>query len=141
VQLIDVARTVTAGTATLVQLAVRGELRREHVWLGVRGAGRYARAVASGDVADDEGIDERLYGQRGCKNCPARTITSEGGYVASWCGTPLVEGRDDLGPTCGCLVEAKASVASEACPRGRWVASVLAGRQRGPTPTPPVGSP
>lgn len=136
----EVCEQVVRGTTTLVQLAMRGELRAEHVWVGVRGGGRYAKAVASGDVARDEVIEERLRGERGCLACPAVTQSVEaGGYVAHWCGRAFEERIDEHGGTCGCLCEAKASVASEACPRGRWGPSVACGAKAGPNP-PMVGS-
>ena len=130
---------VMHGGAVLVQLAIQGKLRPSHLWVGVRGAGRYAKAIASGDVASDQVVQERLCGERGCLSCPCVTSTTEpGGYVAHWCGTPLTVATDDDGGTCGCLVEAKASVASEACPRRRWGPSVLRGE--GGAPPPLVGS-
>jgi len=118
-QLVHVCQHVVQGTATLVQLAVRGQLRREHVWVGVKGAGLYAKAVANGDVADQPIVNVRL-GPNGCGGCPSRTITNEFGYEAWWCGTPFVEGRDEHGPTCGCMLQGKAAVGSEACLRGNW---------------------
>lgn len=126
---------VLHGGAVLVQLAIQGKLRPSHLWVGVRGAGRYAKAVADGDVAHEKVVEQRLHGDGGCLSCPAMTSTVEaGGYVAHWCGTPLTVATDDDGGTCGCLCEAKACVASEACPRRRWGPSVLRGGDGAPPP-------
>lgn len=69
----------------------------------------------AGDIAPATAIDHR---KGKCATCPARTEFAG----AAYCG-PIGENRLHLPlakRTCGCLIDAKAAVASEECPRGRW---------------------
>jgi len=109
----------------VVELAGRGELPPDVLWVAFRGAWRYAEAVARGDEADDATQAARI---AVCPHCPAldRSATSKAGVVALWCGTRLDESKG----TCGCLVgltingqtqaAGKTRVESEKCPQEKW---------------------
>lgn len=115
----EIAAAVTTGASRFVDLCIAGKVTRRSVWIGMQGAAKYARAIAAGDEADSDTKEARL---AKCAMCTARTADAAIPESAGWCGTPLMaEVRDD-GPTCGCLLEAKASVGSEKCPRGNWPA-------------------
>lgn len=90
--------------------------------VGVKGAVRWATAVATGDMADDATVAER---RAICRECPSRVRKVASGALAEsdWCGEPLVDrtGEADA-PTCGCLLQGATSVASKSCPQGKWVA-------------------
>lgn len=98
-------------------------------WVGVKGAAKFAAAVARGDVAAPEVIELR---RACCRACEARTVglfpKEHGGdetdAPSAWCGPALVELLHEGAPIgeryCGCLIAGKTSVASEACPRGTW---------------------
>ena len=113
------------GIGRVVELAGRGELPPDVLWVAFRGAWRYAEAVARGDEADDATQSLRI---AHCCNCPAldQSQTSKAGVVALWCGTRM----DESSGTCGCLVgltingqtqaAGKTRVGSERCPRGKW---------------------
>jgi hypothetical protein len=113
------------GIGRVVELAGRGELPPDVLWVAFRGAWRYAEAVARGDEADD--VQQAVRIAR-CCHCPAldQSSTSKAGVVALWCGTRL----DESNGTCGCLVgltingqtqaAGKTRVGSEQCPRGKW---------------------
>jgi len=115
----------TAGIATLVSMALAGELSRENLWLAVQGAKKYREAIRDGDVCDDAESASRC---GVCENCPSMTgrAIAIGGVTALYCGEPLVEGES----TCGCLVAlrvdgkvtaaGKTRVGDEACPQKRW---------------------
>jgi hypothetical protein len=126
VALVQIARSLVAGGATLGQLVAQRRVRREHWWLAARGAGRYVLALSRGDVAPDEIVAIR----RGeCAVCPFRTSCAG----AEYCGPALEESPPEAAGdvrTCGCLIPAKTAVASEECPQGRWRACQ----------PPPVGS-
>jgi len=113
----DVAITITRGGATFTALALAGRVARREAWIGMRGAGKYLEAVAAGDVADDAEVDRRL---ACCDQCPARRPDPEIPEDEGWCGFPFEAETLSDGPTCGCRLRAKASVASEQCPRGLW---------------------
>ena len=120
---------LAGGIDRVVTLAKADQLEARYLWVAVKGAWKYARAVASGDVAGEDDARARV---RSCDACSAadRVKTGKPGVVAVYCG------RGELaadGPTCGCLVgisiggmplgaAGKTQVASESCPRGRWVA-------------------
>lgn len=105
------------GGLDLAAMAAKGSLSPRMAWVGLKGAAEYAKAVAAGDVADDATWKARI---EACRGCPA--LTPPGKPGVGYCGKPFVEALD--GPrearTCGCLVAGKASVASQACPRGHW---------------------
>jgi hypothetical protein len=113
------------GIGRVVELAGRGELPPDVLWVAFRGAWRYAEAVARGDEADDATQSARI---ARCCHCPAQdqSATSKAGVVALWCGTRL----DKSNGTCGCLVgltingqtqaAGKTRVGSEKCPQGKW---------------------
>lgn len=90
------------------------------MWTIAHGATKYAAAWATGDRAPAEVIAKR---RETCRYCPdqaiQRALMSDG--VSSWCGRPFV----DTGDTCGCLLAGKTSIASEACPQGKWVAVTI----------------
>ena len=106
---------------------VLGTLLR--TWVGVKGAAKFAEAVARGDVASAEVIEAR---RSECRACEARTVglfpKEHGGdetdAPSSWCGPALVELLHEGVPIaeryCGCLIAGKTCVASEECPRGKW---------------------
>jgi hypothetical protein len=113
----DVALTITRGGATFTALALAGKIGPREAWIGMRGAARYLEAVAAGDVAPEAAIEARL---RVCRACPARTADEDVPEAAGYCGPAFAAAELPDGPTCGCALEGKASVASEVCPRGRW---------------------
>ncbi len=115
------------GRERIVGLAKSGQLDPAFLWVALRGAARYAQAVASGDVADDATARERV---AVCSVCPVHDVvaTSKAGVFAGYCGT-----SDVPGVSCGCLVTltvfgddrtmtaaGKTLVGSERCPRGKW---------------------
>jgi len=105
-------------------------------WQAIKGAAKYATALAIGDVADDGTAGARL---RTCAACPSRKrYIMPSGFRTLWCGTPF---EPVAGAACGCLIGAgsdadssvavtiegakyepagKLSVRSELCPRGAW---------------------
>jgi hypothetical protein len=82
---------------------------------GVKGAARYAEALASGDWADDAAIEHRRSTCRACRSRVRLTVLGESAE-SDWCGEPLVETET----TCGCLIFAATAVGSKACPQGKW---------------------
>lgn len=90
---------VKLGLPTLIGMAKRGELRREHLWCAMNGAGKYRDALASGDIADDATVAHRA---SRCDNCPMAQMDPcvIADTVKVYCGKPFVEGE----LTCGCLV-------------------------------------
>jgi len=123
------AELVKLGSGALVDMALSGTIRPRHVWTAFKGAERYRRAMADGDVAVITHAEARV---AKCGECPRRTDhPKEGGSVAHYCGNPFEE--LDEGP-CGCLVgvtvdgamlpAAKTLVASETCPLDppQWLA-------------------
>jgi len=113
---VEIAKLLASGGATFVQLAVRGKLTPSMAWMGMRGAGPYLAAIAAGDLAEADVAGERL---ATCRGCSAWT-PDESDPEVGWCGPPFEAAHLSGGPTCGCLLEAKASVASSTCPRGLW---------------------
>lgn len=113
----DVALTITRGGATFTALALDGRIGPREAWLGMRGAAKYTASVASGDVAD-EALQERRLSV--CSACPARTADADVPESSGWCGPPFEAATIKGLPTCGCLLEGKAAVRSEKCPRGLW---------------------
>lgn len=83
----------------------------DQAWVGLKGAGKFAKAIAEGDLAGEAESLARISGcgvGGGCLDCPALQVR-EGtltGRITAWCGDPLVERLD--GPkgerTCGCIV-------------------------------------
>ena len=111
----DLARLcLRSGAAWGRMLRARADLRNPRfIFYGLAGATRFVRAIAAGDIADDATIDAR---RRVCAACPARTMHDG----AAYCGEAFVDRMGEPEPTCGCLIEGKTAVASEACPRGLW---------------------
>jgi hypothetical protein len=85
----------------------------------VKGGAKFAAAILTGDVADDQLAGLR---RESCLACPSRVRITVGGASAEsdWCGDPFAERLDEPQPTCGCLLAGKVRVASEKCPQGRW---------------------
>lgn len=91
------------------------------LWHAVKGASKYAAAVAAGDAADaiEAGRRAAL-----CGSCPNRRDyrVPALGVTAAFCGPAF----EDHGATCGCLVQVscrpagKVCVRSESCPSGKW---------------------
>jgi hypothetical protein len=113
------------GIGRVVELAGRGELPPDVLWVAFRGAWRYAEAVARGDEADEPERTRRIASCAVCRSLD-ESQTSKAGVVALWCGTRL----DESNGTCGCLVgltingqtqaAGKTRVGSERCPQGKW---------------------
>lgn len=118
----------------LAVMAIKGELSRAHLWTAFRGASRYIRALAAGDIASPSDAANRL---SVCLACPHATrglekSVAEGPAQGVYCGQPLLEQLEDDNPTptCGCPVAlsingvfepaAKVLVGSSRCPQGRW---------------------
>lgn len=115
------------GRERIVELAKSGELSPAFLWVALRGAAKYAEAVATGDVADAAAACHRA---AVCGECGTHDVvgTSHRGTFAGYCG------RVDVpGVSCGCLVTltvlgdspeprpaGKTLVAAERCPRGKW---------------------
>lgn len=115
------------GRERIVGLARSGELSPAFLWVALRGAARYAEAVATGDVADAPTACHRA---AVCGRCGTHDVvgTSQRGTFAGYCG------RVELpGVSCGCLVTltvlgdspeprpaGKTLVSSERCPAGKW---------------------
>ena len=120
---------LVVGTEELVQRALRGELTAGQLWTAIRGAERYRKAMAAGDVADEaEALRRALI----CAACPSRSSEEKQAVKATahYCGEPFVARLSGSEPTCGCLVgltvngETRAAgkpyVRSEQCPQGKW---------------------
>jgi len=108
--IVDVCRSVFSGAETFVSLAVRGRIGPDEAWVGMRGAARAVQAIANGDVASAGLRSARL---SACLRCPYRTVDAEIPEAVGWCGEPFKV----TDQTCGCNLEAKASVGSETCVR------------------------
>lgn len=119
-ELLQLTRSIIKGTADLHALKRSGRLRAEHLWVAEAGAEKYIRAVAVGDLAHPTIKAMRL--DICTTECDGVTARPSGGGGFGYCGPALEEHLD--GPedsrTCGCLIEGKASVRSERCPRGKW---------------------
>ena len=143
-QMMAVAMTALGHPWVVMDLLKAGLLNTSLRPMIARGAEKYLKAIAAGDVAGgfDVGVRELA-----CARCSARAVaTSPGGisgWKFEWCGVPLHElvsgekaqGHERVlaevawrdvdwgkveGPACGCLLELKRLVASEGCPRGEW---------------------
>lgn len=122
----SIYQLIAGGLDRVIQLARANQLERRYLWVAVKGGWRYARAVATGDVAES---GEQVARLRQCVACSAaeRVQTAKDGVVAIYCGRGK---RMDDGPTCGCLVgltvdgqttpAGKTIVASEECPRRHY---------------------
>jgi len=116
-------------------------------WTAIKGAAKYAAAVALGDIALPQLQEERA---AQCRVCPHLTMRRGliPGRLTGWCGPALREQTSP--PTCGCLVlwadsglsvdiealgdadtmrgvfrgyaapAGKVTVGSERCPQGKW---------------------
>lgn len=109
------------------------------LWHGIKGAAKYAAAVAAGDVATDEVAAARAAVCAACPSCKMYTVPSFGGEARAWfCGPAFEDRRGEAWtPTCGCAVgfgsererrveltaAGKTCVASESCPQSRWLAT------------------
>lgn len=125
----SLARLLEGGIERIVDLAKADQLERRFLWVALKGAWKYARAAATGDVAHP---DEQLRRVMTCAGCDAldRVQTSKSDIVSGYCGKTETTGPN---PTCGCLVmmtvgitisaAGKTKVASECCPRDRWNAA------------------
>lgn len=117
------------GVDAITRMAVGGELAPQHVWVALKGATKYALAIASRDTAT---ADTGEWRAETCARCPLHTtrdtaaVSRKRPVVAIHCGDPFVEGAE----TCGCLVAitvggtvyaaGKTKVGSERCPSDRW---------------------
>lgn len=114
-----------AGSETLVRMALDGELSPSVAWVAIKGAEKYRRAVASGDIASAIVAKTRA---NKCVDCPSSTVRDVGarGMIARYCGPAFQE----LDTTCGCLVSltvggseeaaGKTVVESEHCTQRKW---------------------
>ena len=101
-----------------------GQLGVRHLWVAMRGADKYRRAVAAGDITDDLTAELRA---KVCLACQTTTATGPDHERRHWCGEPFAEVP---GASCGCLVAltvggeivpaAKTAVGSERCPQRKW---------------------
>lgn len=113
-----------------VRLAEAGQLRAAHVWVAMKGSGRYI-AAPEREEGQAVALAERC---AGCDQARAREVVLRGApVVALYCGEPFVEqaapGPGNV-PTCGCLVAlrvggrvaqaGKTAVHADACWAGRW---------------------
>lgn len=105
------------------------------IWTMLKGAAKYAAAVASGDIATPSDQADRA---ATCANCSALARNSALGHYVYTCGVVGHDRRSDpMFPTCGCIVltaprnqtdftaAGKAVVASESCPQGKWSAATI----------------
>lgn len=92
--------------------------------VGAAGAAKFARAIATGDIAPD---NEVAFRRSVCLACPTRVRIQLADMEApgDWCGNPLLPA--DAPPSCGCLIYGKTLVGSERCPQNKWRA-VKAGK-------------
>lgn len=105
--------------AEQVRMARAGELRWSQVWVAMKGAGKYLKAIASGDIRGQ--LEAHLFAGV-CSNCPwARKYSSAiDGVDLFFCG-PRFEER---GHTCGCMVGVMQAGNEKLMPAGAaWVAS------------------
>lgn len=126
---IELAKLALTSFKEVQKLARTGELSKDELWVAARGAERFLHAAASGDVADIAETRRRL---SVCRVCPSRVRSKlpEADSASDWCGPALrplaqgaslsIEGVEVNGPTCGCLLAAKAVVGSEHCDQARW---------------------
>lgn len=144
------ARAAMSDPARLLDLARAGAIDEAYRAMIAVGARRYLEAIAGGDVAGDADVRGRDAVCRVCpRRVVAQSPGGVSGWAYAWCGVPLTplgpgesaraavtaitrEGRPVggdwervawdgvVGPACGCLLELKARVATEACPEGRW---------------------
>jgi hypothetical protein len=117
---------IKGGEDFAAMLATKGELKGPLVRTAMKGFGTYAKALLSGDVADEWDRAERVRKCSTCINITSRddVATDEKPY---YCGRPFVEAGED---GCGCLVAlsvkgrliaaGKTEVGSQTCPRDLW---------------------
>lgn len=127
--IVQLANVTITSLREVQRRAAAGELSKDQAWVAARGAERFLTAAAKGDVVSGAERDRRI---RICLACPTRVRATAPGADASsdWCGPPLepiemgvslsIEGREVSGPSCGCLLAAKAWIGSEHCDQGRW---------------------
>ena len=120
-----------AGVHTLARLVLEGRIERRHWWVALRGAERWVRAIAAGDVADDAAARSRVAVCDRCEACTREGLDALAVPVTKmYCGPALEDRTGKAEPTCGCLVgltvegvadpAGKTMVRSERCPRGKW---------------------
>lgn len=84
------------------------------------GAGRFVRAIASGDLAPKEVVAARC---ATCSGCPTRVPhPTHPGTRLGTCGPPVKDRTKEAMPSCGCGIEIHAMVASVACPQEKYPA-------------------
>lgn len=125
----SIARLLEGGLERIVELAKSNQLEPRFLWVAVKGAWKYARAVAIGDVCSPI---EEIHRVSKCAQCDAHDLnkTAKDGVWAGYCGQGETYGPN---ATCGCLVTltiagrieaaGKTKVASECCPRDKWSAA------------------
>jgi hypothetical protein len=125
----SIARLLEGGLDRIVELAKANQLEHRFLWVALKGAWKYARAVAIGDIASPI---EEIHRAAICARCSAHDVveTSKAGVCAGYCGKTETHGANS---TCGCLVTmtingqieaaGKTKVASECCPRDKWNAA------------------
>lgn len=113
------------GSETLVRMALHGELSKDQLWVAMKGAERYRKAMKTGDITMPVQLAHR--GTK-CAACPLATRESSTLFQTEkvYCGQAFVETEN----TCGCLVGVsvdgefipggKAAVQSERCPSEKW---------------------
>lgn len=143
-QMMVVAKTALGQPWAVMDLLKAGLLEPALRPMIARGAEKYLKAIAAGDIAGSFDVGVR---ELACDRCSARVVaTSPGGisgWKFQWCGVPLhelvsgekargnwrvaaevawreIDWAKVEGPACGCLLELKRLVASEVCPRGEW---------------------
>lgn len=112
----------------LVDMALRGELGPDKVWVAMKAAAKYLKAIATGDVAPESEAVKRAGICAICTSCQWESVSSLADTERGWCGVPFKE----TDTTCGCFVAlsvhgelnvgAKVCVASEQCPQDKWLA-------------------
>lgn len=126
---------VRLGGDEIIEMAKNGTIRGRHLWVAIKGAETYRRAVAAGDLRP---VERAKTCARVCAGCNLRTVreVEVNGtlVVAGYCGKPfeVVKANPKKGTfaTCGCLVTmtfggellpaGKAVVQSERCPNELW---------------------
>lgn len=121
------------GVDLLITKAKSGELTAENIWLALKGATKYRKAMHKGDVASPELALLRAGMQcAACRTCQQRDtgIERDGGIVLALSCGPLLEEHGGTEPSCGCLVgiringrvlpAGKTMVRSEVCPQRKW---------------------
>lgn len=114
------AKFLIDGAATVAALVKEGRFDKSMFWVGMKGAGKYIKAIAEGDVCSEDDWLDRL--SRHCATCESvQPDPADPSKRVGYCGEPLKDHTHDHSPpTCGCLVAGKCRVASERCPQRKW---------------------